>query len=143
MIFVDRTILPKYPDWVDKLEYPELESTGPTEFDAGKLQLWLHDDQKYLCVNCEVVHSYLKEHYMIKNCLGSRDLEEIQKKGIAFFRKHFKENYVFGWKSVVRGRNGNLYVPYLCVYVDGEVCLRWYWLGNDWDSDYPALLFAS
>lgn len=143
LVFVDRTILPKYPDWMEKLEHPELESTGPAEFDVGKLDPWLHEEQKNDWVKGEVIHLYLKEHDMLKNCLGLRDLEEIQKKGITFFRKHFKGKYVFGWKSVVRSRDGDLRAPCLCCGYDGEVCLDWGWLGRVWYSDSPALRFVS
>jgi len=142
LIFVDRTIPANYPDWVVEKEHPELESTGPAEFDAGKLGLWLHDEQKTGYVTGNTIHQYLKDHGMLKDCLNLRDLEEIQKKGITFFRKHFKDKCVFGWKSVVRDRDDNLIVPYLCEG-DGVVDLDGDWLGNDWDARSPALLLAS
>lgn len=37
-IHVDRSIRPTYPDWVKIVMHPDLESTGPVEFDAGKLE---------------------------------------------------------------------------------------------------------
>jgi hypothetical protein len=143
LIFVDRTIPAKYPKWVAKKEYPELESTGPAEFDAGKLELWLHDRQKNYRMKGSIIHQYLKEKDMLKDCLGLRDLEEIQKKEIAFFRKHFKGKHVYGWKSVVRvRRDGFLVVP--CLREDdGKVCLHWDDLDTYWCSDDPALRFAS
>lgn len=141
-VLVDRTILPKYPDWVKEVLYPELESVGPAEFDAGKLELWLHDRQKNGMVTGNVIHSYLKNHDMLKECLGLRDLEEIQKKGIFFFRKHFKGKCVFGWKSVILDRHDILCSP--CLYEEvGNVCFFWCWLINNRGSDNPALRFAS
>ena len=73
---------------------------------------------------------------------GLRDLEEIQKKGISFFRSHFQGKAVFAWKSVVQNRDGSLRVPYL--YDNGDdVVLNWNWLDNDWNSNNPALRFAN
>ncbi len=142
MIYVDRSIRPAYPDWVQEVLYPELEATGPSEFDAGKLEQWLHGDQKHGVVVGNVIHEYHKEHDMLKDDLGLRDLEEIQKKGIDFFRKYFQGKAVFGWKSVVRVRGGRLGVP--CLYEgSGRVCLCWRWLGYAWGDYYPALRFAS
>jgi len=141
-VYVDHSIRPIYPHWVKEVLYPELESTGPSEFDAGKLEQWLHEEQKTGCVTGNTIHQYLKDHDMLKNCLGLRDLEEMKKKGITFFRKHFKGKYVFGWKAVVRYRDGNLCVPYL-YESDGVVCITWDWLDDDWNSNYPALRLAS
>jgi len=153
LIFVDRTIRPKYPYWVKEVLYPELESTGPAEFDVGKLEFWLHEEQerdqmkqKFKegkdTVYGDKIHSYLKDHGMIKDCLDLRALEEIQKKGITFFRKHFKGKSVFGWKSVVLNCDGGLYSPYLGEE-GGEVRLGWRWLTDEWYFFFPVLLFAS
>jgi len=46
--------------------------------------------------------------------------------------------------TVVQNRDidGNLNVPYL--YENGDkVVLNWNWLDNDWDSNNPALRFAT
>ena len=78
---------------------------------------------------------------MFKDDLGLHDLEEIKKKGVAFFRVHFQGKAVFGWKSGVLGRDGRLSVP--CLVADGgEVVLCWRWLGDDCRSGFPALRFA-
>lgn len=142
LVRVDRSIRPAYPDWVEKILYPVLEATGPAEFDAGKLEQWLHDIQKNGVVEGNIIHDHIKEHVMLEGCLGRRDLEEIRKKGITFFRKHFKGKVPFGWKSVVQHCDGNLYVPYLYEGV-GEVVFGWFWLGNGWLANSPALRFAS
>jgi hypothetical protein len=142
LIFVDRTILPKYPDWITEVIYPELQSTGPAELDAGKLKLWLHEKQKNGRIKGNDLQQYLEDRDMLKDCLGLRDLEEIQKKGISFFREYFKGKCIFGWKSVVRSRDGDLHAPCLYEYVGG-VCLYWGWLGGGWGSGGPALLLAS
>ncbi|MDO8579513.1 MAG: hypothetical protein Q7R72_01415 [bacterium] len=144
-IRVDRSIRPSYPDWVKTVMHPELEPTGPAEYDISKIDQWLHEGQKDgKWTSGNNVYAKLKEKDMklLKGCLGLRDLEDIQKKGIAFFRKYFKGKAIFAWSAVVRDRGDHLYVPYLCGY-DVEVVLDWSWLANDWHDDNPALRHAS
>ena len=143
IIRVDRSVRPTYPDWARIVMHPELENLGPVEFDAAKLELWLHEGQKDgKWVNGQVIYEYLKEKKMLENCLGLSDLIAIQAKGIDFFRRHFASKAVFAWKSVVRRRRGFLNVPCLCEGGD-EVVLDWDWLGDGWNDNYPALRFAS
>lgn len=143
IICVDRSVRPSYPDWVKTVMHPDLEPTGPAEYDITTVKQWLHDGQKDgKWIEGNKIHTHLKETDTLKTCLGLRDLEEIQKKGIVFFRKHFQSKAVFAWKSVVLSRVGDLLVPCLC---EGgvEVVMFWSWLGNDWNDDDPALRFAS
>jgi hypothetical protein len=142
LVRVDRTVKPTYPNWMKKVMHPELESTGPAEFDSDKLEQWLHPSQIEGVVKGQMIYDHLKSENMLSSCLGLRDLEEIQKKGIAHFRRNFNGKYVFGWKSIVRYDDDNLRVPFLCED-GGEVGLNWHWLGNDWYSTSPALRFAS
>jgi len=144
IIRVDRSVRPSYPDWVKMVMHPKLEPTGPAEYDITKVKQWLHDGQKNgKWVKGEKLYAHLKETDSLKTCLGLSDLEEIQKKGIAFFRKHFQHSKaVFAWKSVVRNSDGSLLVPYLCEDGD-EVVVDWNWLDNDWYDSNPALRFAS
>lgn len=118
IITVDRTIRPTYPSlanskYINSPKFIALEATGPSEFDVSKLDQWLHAKQKNGVVAGNVIHDYLESNNMLEGCLGLRDLEEIQKKGIAFFRQHFKGKAVFGWKSLVQYADGRLYAPYL------------------------------
>jgi len=142
IIRVDHSICPVYPDWVKKVMHPELEAAGPAEFDISQVEQWLHPDQARGTVKGKVIYEYLKDNDMLKTCLGLSDLLAIQKKGIAFFRKHFADKAVFGWKAVVLSRDGNLRVPSL-IESEGKVLVYWRWLDYAWDSDYPALRLAS
>ncbi len=127
IIRVDRSIRPSYPDWMQKVMHPELESVGPAEYDISSIEQWLHDGQKDgKCIEGNKIYNHLKKTDTLKTCLGLRDLEEIQKKGIAFFRKHFKGKEVFGWAGIGLERDGNLLVPSLYERGD-EVILRWRW----------------
>jgi len=142
LVQVNRSVGPAYPDWVKELLHPELETVGPAEFNVTELECWLHPDQVEGVVKGNDIYQLLKRENLIKGCLGLADLLAIQKRGIAFFRKYFAEKAVFGWKSVVRDRIGNLNVPYLVVH-EGKVIVNWDWLDCSWDSNDPALRFAS
>lgn len=143
IIRVDRSIRPSYLDWMKEVMHPELENAGPAEYDISAIEQWLHDGQKdgkYIEGN--KIYNHLKKADALKICLGLRDLEEIQKKGIAFFRKHFKGKVVFGWAGIVRDRDGHLNVPFLCE-IGGKVVLNWSRTDRDWYGFNPALRFAS
>lgn len=144
IIRVDRSVRPTYPDWVDKVMHPELESTGPTEYDlATAVSLWRHDGQKGSRCTGQVIYDHLKGSGMLASCLSLQDAVEIQKKGVAVFRQVFGNNFVYFWKSVVQYRGSRrLDVPYLFVG-GGEVVLSWYWLDYDWFGGGPAVRFAS
>lgn len=143
IIRVDRSIRPSYPNWMKTVIHPEMESNGHAEYDISAVEQYLHEKQKKGGrIEGNEIYAHLKKSDTLKTCLGLRDLEEIQKKGIAFFRKHFQDKYVFGWKGVVRIRDGCLSAPYL-FGGGGEVVLRWIWLGNAWSDRDPALRLAS
>ena len=143
IIRVDRSIRPSYPHWVKMVMHPELEDKGPAEYDISVVEQWLHDGQKDgKRVKGNEIYDHLKKTDTLKICLGLRDLEEIQKKGITFFRKHFKGKAVFGWAGIVRDSGGHLLVPDL-YEDDDEVVLSWYWTDGDWDDYRPALRFAN
>jgi len=142
---VDRSVKPTYPNWMKKVMHPELEGTGPAEYNLEtQVEEWLHDDQKSEVIHGQVIYDYLKKRDMLADQLGLADLLAIQAKGIKVFRnlfKSFKSKAVFGWRSVVEVRNGHLDVP--CLYEDGDwVVLSWRWLDNGWDSRRPALRFG-
>lgn len=143
IVRVDRSIRPVYPDWVKTVMHPELEPTGPAEYDLATINPWLHDGQKNgRCMEGHKLYEYLKENGMLESCLSLRDGEEIQKKGIAVFRKFFQGKAVFLWKSVVQNRDGDFRVPYLCK-TGGWVVMVWSWLDSNWHGNFPALRFAS
>lgn len=142
IIRINRPIKPTYPDWVKGLLHPELEATGPAEYDIAKLEQWLYDGQKNGWVKGQKIYEHLKNNNMLESCLGLADLVAIQAKDINFFLQHFAGKAVFGWKSTVRGRGGYPNAP--CLFERGDkVLLDWNWLENDWDDRYLALRFAS
>ncbi|HXK31237.1 MAG TPA: hypothetical protein VJZ94_00595 [Candidatus Paceibacterota bacterium] len=141
IIRVDRSVRPTYPEWMKKVMHPDLEGTGPAEYDLQRqIEEWPHDDQKTGVVSGNIIYKALKHDNALADQLGLADLFAIQVKGIAVFRKLFAGKAVFGWKSVVEDRCGHLYVPYLYEGGDGVV-LYWSWLGSVWVSYNPALRF--
>ena len=144
IIHMDRSVALIRPAWVEEPLYPEQEKKGPAEINIAKNCVqWLHNDQKDgNWTKGKVIHDYLVANGLIDSCYGLYELLSIQKKGVAFFRKHFKGKAVFAWKGVVRNRGGSLSVP--CLYeVGDEVVLDWDWLGDDLYDDSPALRLTS
>lgn len=142
LIKVDRSIGPVYPDWVKDILHPDLELSGPGEFDLANVEQWLHEKQKTGRIVGNDLYAYLQKEGMLQSCLSLRDGEEIRKNGVEAFRKFFKGKYLFLWRSVVRGRSGSLDVPYLCG--DGvRVVVGWRWLDRGWDGYGPAGRIAS
>lgn len=144
IVRVDRSIRPAYPEWVKDVLHPELELSGPAEYDLAKVESWLHDDQKNgKLVRGEKLYKHLKSDNTLDSCLSLADALAIQAKGIAVFREYFNGKVPFFWKSVVRNDDGHLRVPFLCES-GGEFRLGWNWLDSAWhDVNYPALRFAS
>ena len=143
IVRVDRSVKPSYPpDW-KKLMHPELELSGPAEYNLQTgVEEWLHDDQKRGSVIGNTIYKHLQKGDGLANCLNLQDGLAIQQKGIAVFRKLFAGKAVFLWGSVVQNRNGSLFVP--CLYGNGdEVGLFWVWLDYYWYSDSPALRFSN
>jgi len=147
IIRVDHSVKPSYPDWVKEALHPDLEAQGPAEYDVAKIDQWLHDGQKDgKWISGNKIYAHLlgtpEKPGDLASHLGTRDLEEIQKKGIAFFRKFFKGKYVFAWKGVVRNHDGHLNVPCLCED-DGKVVQYWLFLGHGWHGRNPGPRHAS
>jgi hypothetical protein len=125
IVRVDRSVKPTYPDWMGKVMHPELELAGPAEYNLQTgVEEWLHDNQKRGSVEGNTIYKDLQKGDNLATCLNLQDGLAIQAKGIAVFRKLFAGKAVFLWGSVVRNRNGDLLVPYLCDYGD-RVGLLW------------------
>ena len=107
IVSIDRSAPLTYPDWVKGALHPELENVGPEKIDLanlGHLSLpkQITDSAGYL-----EVFQYLRDNDLLKNCLGFREAEEIRKKGVNFFRKHFGNKPVYFWKNIAEEKNGN------------------------------------
>jgi hypothetical protein len=125
IIRVDRSIRPMYPDWKSRVMHPELELTGPAEYDFNEIGLRILDKKNREDLSGLAIYTRLKKENALANCLGLGDLLAIQEKGIDVFRKHFARKAVFGFKSVVSDKEGYFCVPYL-VQDSGMVVLSWH-----------------
>lgn len=62
IIRVDRRVKPAYPSWSDKVMYPELQGTGPAEYDLkSDVEEWRHDEQKTGVVKGDTIYEFLKK----------------------------------------------------------------------------------
>ncbi|MFA6215137.1 MAG: hypothetical protein WC768_01040 [Patescibacteria group bacterium] len=144
VVRVDRLVKPVYPDWVKEVLHPELENTGPDEFNLKTdVALWLHDGQKNGdVVNSKFVYYHLRDNGMLPTCLNLQDGEAIRGRGIAVFRKFFRDKEVFLWKAVVQDCHGFIRVPHLRE-VRSQVVVEWRRLGAGCFGDnYPAARFT-
>lgn len=143
MIRVDRSFPCAYPTWIKEHVCPELENTGPAEYDFAACELWLHDGQKGSgMMRGERIFASLSMDRSLGRFIGFRDLKEILKKGPVFFKKYVKGHALYGWRSIVMHRNGRLRVPYIYIR-DGNVKLGWRWLVYCLNCRDPSLKFAA
>lgn len=128
LVQVDRSVRPAYPDWVLEVLHPELEATGPPEYDLSTVDLWRHDRQRGGgVVESYALYRYLRRAGRLAECLGLADGEEIAKKDVELFRRLFSSNVLFLLRSVVRDKGDRLNVACLSAGSDAVV-LRWNWL---------------
>ena len=146
LITVNRIQKPSYPEWVTRVVHPEFELSGPAKFDLrNDVSFWIHEYQKIGSTTGSNIYTQLSNDNLLKDCLNLADLitirEILREKGIEGFRNFCKGKAVFGWKSVVDDDNYYRRVPFL-IENDSKVVLDWYWVGNYWPSNFPALLFS-
>ena len=87
------------------------------------------------------MEQHLKDEGLLDQCLSLED--EIVKGWIAkpkTYPEEYKGVYPYLWKSM--RTSGSDRVAYL-FWDGGRVVVRWYWLGDRWLGDNPALLASS
>ncbi len=140
-VVVDRANPPAYyPSQMMELVDPDMELTGPQEYKLSEVELWPSEVQKkgWLAGGNVIYRELKKDDFTL--CLNLQDAIAIKKMRLAIFRQFFGGKLVFFWGSVVRYRNGNCYVPYLCEN-GGNIVMRWRWLGNKFSPNHLALRF--
>ncbi|MFM2357819.1 MAG: hypothetical protein RJA61_556 [Candidatus Parcubacteria bacterium] len=120
IVRVDRVLLPIFPIEMEPA-FPELQRTGPDEFQCSNFEKWQHHRalSSPTLRGSDYVYA-LKSLGLLERCLGLQDLEAIQGMGIKHFIDVFGPNeMVVAYKSVaikkyadglVRG-----FIPHLCV----------------------------
>ncbi len=140
-VHVDRTARIAHPMWMEKVLHPDLQMKGPLEYDLARVNLWLHQEQKYGAgLVGRAVYQHLLESRNLKSCLGLEDGWAIQHKGIATFHKYFSGRMVCLWKSVAMSCAGDVGVPCL-LESRGEVMIGAIGLDRDLDKTFCAALF--
>lgn len=126
LVRVDRSIKPTYPRWFHSWLNPELENTGPAEFDLSQISLWVHPKQQIVGGICaSFVYVQLRDSGLLKTCLGLRDGEEILKQAVVgTFQETPIVRRLFLWKSVAYPRfeptEHSLRVPYISTGFSGD-----------------------
>ena len=140
-IQVDRATRPTYPKWFEGLINPELEQTGPIQYDLRRdVQPWLHDQQKKKseAVKGYLVYKHLKRTGALTSCLNLQDGLAIMQKGVDVFRSLFKGKTPPLWGSVVQRSPGELRVPCLFDH-DVAIVIMWVSLAFSLSIDEPTL----
>lgn len=139
VIEVDYRIPAKSHDWLVEMIHPARKNWG--RYPISNVKECLLDEQKGgRTVSGHKVYERLKEFQIIEFSLGLRDLEEIQKRGLHFFRTFFEGKGVFGWGTIATDNKGGLHVPRLFEQ-GGAVVLGWRSLDANWSGSNPALHF--
>ncbi|MFQ5662185.1 MAG: hypothetical protein ACE5F2_02965 [Candidatus Paceibacteria bacterium] len=117
---------------------------GQIEFSPERFEFYLSEGQQNgKCIGGNKLRKELKDKpvlnanvmdYLLKN---PQLIPEDWKKD-----ENGNTRYIFFWGTIYRSSVGDLYVRYL-YWVGGRWYWDGYWLGLDWDGDYPALLLAS
>jgi len=105
--------------------------------------LYLHNKQKNGgWIKGFDLDTYLKEEGLLNRCFSLED--EVVKGWLAdssTYPEEFKGKAVFLWRSQ-RASGGDRNVACL-IWSDGQVIVRWDWLGDDWHGYNPVLLASS
>ena len=134
---VDLDSVPYVPDgW----SVEEHQKGGVIEWDVAKVMLHLDEGQK----DGKVIEGHKLRKKLAKLSPYNANMLDflLKEENQHLIPEEWKGKVVFFWGTIYRHSDGSLYVRYL--YWNGD---RWdwsySWLGNDWDSDYPALVPAS
>jgi hypothetical protein len=101
--------------------HPELQSTGPAEYDFVQIVRWEHPDQRdcHPSVTGGEICEYLEANNIFESCLGLADgfaiKSAFEKQGLRLRRASgdlLWSGYL--WRSAIRTPGGSLKVPYIC-----------------------------
>lgn len=146
VLHVDRTVPPVHPDWMSAPLHPELELTGPAEYDLKSLVISFlpgQGDGKFTGLDA---YEHLKANNLLEGCLGLADGLAICERGPKAYTKFFeaKDSAVVAlWTAVFKGDDGQLYVPLAMPSLSKKVVLGKAGLGILWTKYRPLVRFAS
>jgi hypothetical protein len=111
---VDRSKKVEYPRYLLKeVVHSEFEYSGPAEFTLDQLELHTPQDFENIeIVSGSVLYNFLTFNQEIfKRCLNLQDLYAILERGPSPFQDKVSNHWA--WKSMIKGSDNALYVPYL------------------------------
>jgi hypothetical protein len=146
VLLVDRTVPPAHPDWMKTPLHPELELTGPAEYDL-KTNMDIsflpgQGDGKFTGLDA---YEHLKGNNLLAGCLGLADGFAMRERGVKAYNKFFeaKEGAVVAlWTAVFTDDDGKLCVP-LAMPILGKVAIVKGDLSVLWTKYRPVVRFAS
>jgi hypothetical protein len=145
ILHVDRTVPPAHPEWMKAPLHPELELTGPAEYDMKSLQSSFVKGQESGTFTGMDVYEHLKAENLLSGCLGLADGWAIRERGIKAYCKFFeaKDGAVVAlWTAVFKDDDGKLYVP-LAMPVLNKVAITKGDLSVAWTKYRPLVRFAA
>jgi len=146
IIKVDRTSTLIYPHIGWKPMFPALHVGRKDYYDLlESVEIVLHPDQKLRkLVSGHEILSWLKatDSFSLTGgfCLTLHDAEQVEEKGVDFFRQNFGGKKLCYWGSagILNGRQG---VPYQCYR--GGLVTDWRWLDDNFSLFEPGLRFKA
>jgi len=146
VIHVDRTVAPARPDWMKTPLHPELELTGPAEYDL-KTNMDIsflpgQGDAKFTGLDA---YEHLKSNNLLEGCLGLADGLALRERGIKAYVKFFESKdgaVVALWTGVFKDDDGKLYVP-LAMPVLNKVAITKGDLSVLWTKYRPLVRFKA
>ncbi len=146
VLHLDRTVAPAHPEWMKTPLHPELELTGPAEYDLKSSMdmsfLPGQGDGKFTGLDA---YEHLKTNNLLDGCLGLADGLAIQERGVKAFSKFFeaKDSAVVAlWKSVFTDEDGKPSVP-LAIPVLSKVAIVKGDLSIPWTKNRPLVRFKA
>lgn len=143
ILHVDRAVAPAHPEWMKTPLHPELELSGPAEYDMKGLKssfLPGQGDDKFTGLDA---YEHLKANNLLAGCLGLADGLAIRERGIKAFTKFFesKDGVVVAlWTAVFTDEDGKLCVP-LAMPVLNKVAITKGDLSVLWTKYRPLVRF--
>jgi hypothetical protein len=146
VLHVDRTIHPVYPEWMKPPLHPELELTGPAEYDLKtNMDISFIAGQGNGTFTGLDAYEHLKSNNLLDGCLGLADGYAIRERGAKAFSKFFeaKESAaVTLWTAVFMDDDGKLYAP-IAIPINGKVVISRGDLSILWTKYRPLVRFQS
>jgi len=144
VLHIDRSASPARPEWMKAPLHPELEQTGPAEYDLkSNMDMSFikgQGDSDFTGLNA---YEHIKSENLLEGCLSLADGLAIQERGAKAFTKFFEAKdsaVVTLWKSAFQDDDGKIYVP-VAIPINGKVIISKGDLSIAWTKYRPLVRF--